>query len=57
MLNDACREVYTSDRIIYRNESTRNNGNGTCQSPNNCSNCHDGFYGNGGQCLSKYSDY
>ena len=57
MLNDACREVYTSDRITYRGGYTQNNGGGTCHSPNNCINCRDGFYGNGGQCLSKYSDY
>ena len=55
VLNDACREVYTSDRITYRGGSTRNNGGGTCQSPNNCINCQDGFYGYGGKCLSKYS--
>ena len=54
-LNGACGEVYTSDRIIYRGGSTRNNGGGTCSSPNNCINCQDGFYGYGGKCLSKYS--
>jgi hypothetical protein len=32
VLEDACREVYTSDIIIYRGGSTRNNGGGTCQS-------------------------
>jgi hypothetical protein len=54
-LNGACKEVYTSDRIIYRYEPTRNNGGGTCHSPDNCINCQDGFYGYGGKCLSKYS--
>ena len=53
--NGACKEVYTSDRIKYRDKSTRNNGGGTCSSPDNCINCHDGFYGYGGKCLSKYS--
>ncbi|XP_076076031.1 uncharacterized protein LOC143046854 [Mytilus galloprovincialis] len=51
ILNDACNEQYYSDVIVYRGGETRDRGGGSCSSPENCTNCADGFYGDSGRCL------
>lgn len=51
-MNDACNEQYYSDVIVYRGGETRDRGGGSCSSPENCTNCADGFYGDSGRCLS-----
>ncbi|CAC5401972.1 unnamed protein product [Mytilus coruscus] len=53
ILNRACKVIVTNDTIYYRGGSTRNHGGGTCASPENCINCQDGFYANGGFCTSR----
>lgn len=52
LLNNACNEPYAYDRIVYRGGEIRNSGGGTCSSPNYCTECENGFYQNGGRCLS-----
>lgn len=53
VLNRACQEEVTDDKIYYRGGSERNHGGGICVFPEKCINCHDGFYANGGYCASK----
>ncbi|CAC5375018.1 unnamed protein product [Mytilus coruscus] len=51
LLNDACNEQYTSDKIIYRSGVFSDRGGGTCSSPEYCTGCKDGFYQYLGHCL------
>ncbi|CAG2197001.1 unnamed protein product [Mytilus edulis] len=51
ILNDACNEQYYSDVIVYRGGETKDRGGGNCSSPENCTNCADGFYSGSGRCL------
>ncbi|CAG2185452.1 unnamed protein product [Mytilus edulis] len=46
----ACNERESYDKIIFRDKSTRNSGDGTCTSPGRCKDCKDGFYASGGYC-------
>ncbi|VDI15141.1 Hypothetical predicted protein [Mytilus galloprovincialis] len=52
VLNRACQEEVTDDKIYYRGGSERNHGGGICVFPEKCINCHDGFYANGGYCAN-----
>ncbi|CAG2198378.1 unnamed protein product [Mytilus edulis] len=52
LLNDACNEQYTSDKIIYFGGESRDRGGGTCSSPDYCTGCEDGFYQHYGRCLT-----
>ncbi|XP_052095907.1 uncharacterized protein LOC127731089 [Mytilus californianus] len=45
-----CTEVNPTDTIYYRNGGSRNQGGGTCISPDVCADCQDGFYINGALC-------
>ncbi|XP_021356985.1 uncharacterized protein LOC110452658 [Mizuhopecten yessoensis] len=46
----ACTQYYSNDYIQYRSGSTQRHSGGSCNAPEQCSNCNDGFYANGGMC-------
>ncbi|CAC5414424.1 unnamed protein product [Mytilus coruscus] len=46
---DACSLVYADPILIWPNEKTYDSG-GTCDAPDTCSGCNEGFYSNGPYC-------
>lgn len=50
----ACTLSYSDDRILKRDGSVARISGGRCSSPEKCTNCNDGFYGDGPYCKSMY---
>eukprot|EP00105_Crassostrea_gigas_P033283 XP_011456606.1 PREDICTED: teneurin-3-like [Crassostrea gigas] len=46
----ACTLSYTDDKVLKRDGSVERNSGGSCSSPETCTNCNDGFYGDGPYC-------
>ncbi|XP_069133969.1 uncharacterized protein [Argopecten irradians] len=46
----ACTQYYSNDYIKYRTGVVQRHSGGRCTSPEQCSDCNDGFYANGGMC-------
>ncbi|XP_033751511.1 uncharacterized protein LOC117335548 [Pecten maximus] len=46
----ACTQYYSDDFIQYRSGLIQRHSGGSCDAPEQCASCNDGFYANGGMC-------
>ncbi|XP_061181031.1 uncharacterized protein LOC133189645 [Saccostrea echinata] len=46
----ACTKYYSNDGILKRNHPIVRDSGGSCSSPEKCTNCNNGFYGDGPYC-------
>jgi hypothetical protein len=48
----SCTQHYSSDSIRKRDGSVVRDSGGSCSAPETCTDCNDGFYGDGPKCKS-----